>query len=247
MEQTNSNNFIQDRAIAAVAGKTLRIYLSNGLSYYGQIYAYDTYSVVFLPYELKGDQYKREEKTFILYKSSISAIETFNKIEELIDTSPYVNKENATRKAFQQGRQAGIKEVLDKIAAGRRGKVKSVPKKKKKPDTKEKQQQMTPPALTNPDNVDFGFTPNPQLEEIEALPNVDLEIADSEETSIADDLKEEQSQENKMEQEPEAFDQQSIDDEEQQLTEDKELHNDEPTDEENKVSKMMEDMYNYKG
>ena len=237
MEQTNSNNFIQDRTISAATGKTLRIFLSNGLSYYGQIYAYDTYSVVFLPCELKDGTAQRSEKTVLIYKSSISAIEVYDKIEELIDPSPYVNKDDAIRKAYQRGKNAGMKEALDKIHAAQRSKSKVGHK--KKANATEKKTQSHAPALTNPDDIDFGGVKNSTADDVMKLPDVTLEMTEDNEQPTDDVLVDEETTPvADIEQLPTADDAQETGADEQ---------SEEEKEEENKVDKMMEEMFSFKG
>ena len=245
MEQTNSNNFIQDRTISATTGKTLRIFLSNGLSYYGQVYAYDTYSVVFLPCELKDGTVQRSEKTVLIYKSSISAIEVYDKIEERIDTRPYVNKTNAQEKAFQKGRQVGMRETLDKIKPAQKGKSKSGNKKKKN-NKSDKPSLPQPPALTNPDDVDFEGAQNNVAENVMELPDVTLEMTDENEQP-SDDVPVDEGVTTSMDTE-----QSTVDDEQPVVADDvpsdsKTEQPDEEKNEENKVDKMMEEMFSFKG
>lgn len=236
MEQTNSNNFIQDRTISAATGKTLRIFLSNGLSYYGQIYAYDTYSVVFLPCELKDGTAQRAEKTVLIYKSSISAIEVYDKIEELIDSSPYINKDDAIRKAYQRGKNAGMKEALDKIHIVQKNKSKVGHK--KKANNAEKKPQSYAPALTNPDDIDFGGVKNSATDDVIELPDVTLEMTEDNKQPTDDVLVDEETTPvADIEQLPTANDVQEAGAYEQP----------EEKEEENKVDKMMEEMFSFKG
>lgn len=242
MEQTNSNNFIQDRTISAATGKILRIFLSNGLSYYGQIYAYDTYSVVFLPCELKDGTAQRAEKTVLIYKSSISAIEVYDKIEELIDPSPYVNKDDAIRKAYQRGKNAGMKEALDKIHATQNGKSKMGHKKKS--NTVDKKNSSKIPALTNPDDVNFGDEQNNPAEDVLELPDVMLEMTDDNAQPANDMPVNDNTNMAIVDGKPIVEDVQSASADEGQPEGEQP---DEEKNEENKVDKMMEEMYSFKG
>ena len=242
MEQTNSNNFIQDRTISAATGKTLRIFLSNGLSYYGQIYAYDTYSVVFLPCELKDGTAQRSEKTVLIYKSSISAIEVYDKIEELIDPSPYVNKDDAMRKAYQRGKNAGMKEALDKIRAAQNGNFKTGHKKKS--NTVEKKNNSKTPALTNPDDINFGNEQNNPTEDVLELPDVMLEMTDDNAQPANNIPANENTDMAIGDEKPIVEEAQPASADEDQLVGEQP---DEEKNEENKVDKMMEEMYSFKG
>ncbi len=108
--QTNNQNFIQDRTISLIKDKLIKINLSNGISYYGKIFSYDAFSILFLPYSNNPASHERENKTIIIYKSSIASIEIYQSIEDKIDTTnPKVVKTNNSNNKDHDDKKKKIK------------------------------------------------------------------------------------------------------------------------------------------